>query len=265
MSDAPIRVTVGADHTVITLDRPEVLNALDPAMHIALEEAFDRFAADDSQRVAIVRGAGRAFCAGTDLKAAAALHAAGRDNELTYPPHGYAGLIERFDLTKPIIAAVDGIAYGGGFEIVLACDIVIATSRARFALPEPLVGAVALAGGVHRLVRQIGLKPAMAIALTGAPVSAAEGHRLSFVNQVVEPDELDDAVRRWTEAIIRAAPAAVGATKEMAMRGLDEPTLAAAIRGQREYGAFRAWRASGEVWEGARAFAEKRPPSWTSE
>ena len=139
--------------TTITLNRPEVMNALNPAMHVELQETFDTFAADPDQFICVVTGAGdRAFCAGSDLKAAVT------NGHRGYPKNGYAGLIERFDCPKPIIAAVNGVALGGGFEVALACDIIIASESASFGLPEPLVGAVALGGGVHRLARQIGLK-----------------------------------------------------------------------------------------------------------
>ena len=243
--------------TRITLDRPAVMNSLNPAMHYELQGAFDDFAADPEQFVCVVTGAGeRAFCAGSDLKAAVA------GDVRPYPKSGYAGLIERFDLAKPVIAAVNGLALGGGFEIVLACDIVVASETASFGLPEPLVGAVALGGGLHRLARQIGLKPAMGMILSSRRVSAAEGLRLGFVNEVVPAAELEAATMRWCEDILKASPMAIRASKETVMRGLDEPSLAAAIRNQATYPAFAAQRASEDAKEGPRAFAEKRPPQW---
>ena len=254
-------ITVEArDHvTTITLNRPQVMNAINPQMHHELQAAFDAFAADPQQFVCVVTGAGeRAFCAGSDLKAAVNSGV----GQTAYPRNGYAGLIERFDLAKPVIAAVNGLALGGGFEIVLACDIVIASETASFGLPEPLVGAVALGGGVHRLVRQIGLKPAMGMILSSRRVSAQEGERLGFVNEVVPAGELQAAVARWCEQILRGAPLAIRASKEAAMRGLDEPSLADAIRSQASYPAFVAWRGGEDTKEGPRAFAEKRPPVW---
>ncbi len=147
-----ITSSVAGGVRTITLNRPEVLNAINADMHWELEEAFNAYAAAPDEHVCVVTGTGRAFCAGTDLKAAVA------EGRRPYPPHGYAGLIERFDCPKPIIAAVNGLALGGGFELALACDVIIAAESASFGLPEPLVGAVALGGGLHRLARQIPLK-----------------------------------------------------------------------------------------------------------
>jgi len=245
--------------TTITLNRPEVMNAINPQMHMELQAAFDGFAADPEQFVCVVTGAGeRAFCAGSDLKAAVNSGV----GQSAYPKNGYAGLIERFDLAKPVIAAVNGLALGGGFEIVLACDIVIAAETASFGLPEPLVGAVALGGGVHRLARQIGLKKAMGMILSSRRVSAAEGERLGFVNEVVPPGDLKAATDRFVAEVLRGAPLAIRASKEAAMRGLDEPSLADAIKSQAVYPAFVAWRGGEDTKEGPRAFAEKRAPVW---
>lgn len=247
------------DHvTNVTLDRPEVMNAINPQMHEELQTMFDTFSADDNQFLCVIRGAGeRAFCAGSDLKAIA-----GAGKHLPYPANGYAGLIERFDLNKPLIAAVDGFALGGGFEIALACDIIIATDRSSFGLPEPLVGAVALGGGVHRLARQIGLKQAMGMVLSAERVSAAEGLRMGFVNTVVGVDEFDTAVDDWCERILRCAPLSIAASKEAIMRGLDESSLQAAMINQEDYSAFYRWRRAEDTREGPKAFAEKRPPIW---
>jgi crotonobetainyl-CoA hydratase len=257
MSHEHIKVELSGAVTTITLDRPEAMNAVNTAMHHELQGAFDAFAADESQQVCVVTGAGeRAFCAGSDLKASAE----GRVG--AYPRNGYAGLIERFDLAKPVIAAVNGVCLGGGFEIALACDIIIASQTASFGLPEPRVGAIAVGGGVHRLVRQIGLKRAMGYLLTCQRISAQEGYELGFVNEVTPAAELAATVSRWCAQILLSAPLAIRATKEAAMRGLDEPSLAAALRNQLAYPAFDAWRGSEDILEGARAFAERRPPAW---
>ena len=259
-----ITVTRDGPVTTITLNRPQVLNALHPPMHAELQRAFDSFAADPAQKVAILTGAGRAFCAGTDLKYAAAAISEDRQNELGYPPSGYAGLTERHDLTKPLIAAVNGLALGGGFEIALACDIIIASEGACFALPEPLVGAVALGGGVHRLVRQTGLKQAMGILLSGRTVDAAEAQLLGLVNAIVpSPDMLEEA-RRWAAQILRASPAAIRATKQMALRGMAERDLATAIAAQSAYPAFQELLRSPDAREGVEAFAKKREPRWST-
>lgn len=249
-------VTYKDHRTTITFNRPEVLNAINPLMHKELEDALNRFAEDDDAFLAVIQGSGRAFCAGSDLKAIAI------SGRVPYPEHGYAGLIERFDLPKPVIAAVDGYALGGGFEIALACDLIIATRRSAFGLPEPLVGSVALGGGLHRLARQIGLKQAMGLILTGDRIPAERGHELGFVNEVIEDGAIENALDRWCNQILRCAPLAVSASKEAVMRGLDEPSLAAAMHEQADYPAFARHLASDDAVEGPLAFAEKRKPRW---
>ncbi|WP_374468893.1 enoyl-CoA hydratase-related protein [Phenylobacterium sp.] len=243
--------------TTFILNRPEVLNALHSPAHFELHEAFDAFAADPEQWVGIVTGAGdRAFSAGNDLK-----HQAG-GGEMKSPPSGFAGLTSRFDLTKPLIAAVNGVAMGGGFEIALACDIVIASEAATFALPEPRVGLAALAGGLHRLPRAIGTKRAMGMILTGRRVSAAEGKELGFVNEVTAPQDLMRTAREWAAMIAELSPMSVRASKEAVYRGLDEASLEAAIRGQNRYPAVAALFKSEDFVEGPRAFSQKRKPEW---
>jgi enoyl-CoA hydratase/carnithine racemase len=253
-----LKVSADAHVTTITLNRPEVMNAINPAMHQELQKAFDAFAADSGQYICVVTGAGeRAFCAGSDLKAAAKAGISGQ-----YPKNGYAGLIERFDLSKPVIAAVNGVALGGGFEIALSCDIIVASENAKFGLPEPLVGAVALGGGLHRLARQIGLKQAMGMILSAQSVTAQKAETLGFVNEVVPLADLPAATARWCEKILKCAPIAVRASKETVMRGLGEPSLRTAIENQKNYPGFVAWRNAEDTVEGPRAFAEKRAPQW---
>jgi crotonobetainyl-CoA hydratase len=226
-------------------------------MHMELQAAFDAFAADPEQLVCVLTGEGdRAFCAGSDLKAGA------REAGFVYPQHGYAGLVERFDLFKPVIAAVNGVALGGGFELALACDLIVAAEGASFGLPEPQVGAVALGGGVHRLVRQVGLKRAMGYLLTGDRMTVQEAFQLGLVNEITPASELMATVRRWCDRLLVAAPLSVQATKEMALRGLNAPDLATAIREQTSYPGFRRWWDADDTREGVRAFAEKRPPVW---
>jgi enoyl-CoA hydratase/carnithine racemase len=243
--------------TIVTLNRPDMMNALHPPAHFELDAVFDEFAADAEQWVAIVTGAGeRAFCAGNDLK----FQAAG--NRLTFPASGFGGLTSRFDLNKPIIAAVNGIAYGGGFEIALACDIIVAADSAGFALPEPKVGVAALAGGLHRLPRQIGLKQAMGLILTGRKVSSLEGARLGFVNEVTPAADLMRIARRWAEDIKTCSPMSIRASKEAVLKGLAEPGVQAAIQAQLTYPAVRELFKSDDFREGPRAFAERRAPTW---
>ena len=234
------------------------MNAISQLMHDELQHAFDQYAQDKEQYLCVVAGTGeRAFSAGSDLKAIAKQ---GKPN--VYPASGYAGLIERFDLDKPLIAAVDGVAVGGGFELALACDILIATTRSRFGLPEPLVGAVALGGGVHRLARQIGLKQAMGMILTGDLVDAEAGFRMGFVTQLVEPADFEAAIASWCSRVLRCAPLATRASKQTVMRGLDAASLEQAMQEQASYPAFGAWYQSADRMEGAAAFAEKRTPLW---
>ncbi len=240
---------------IVTIERPEVMNALHPPANFELEETFDAFAGDPELWVAILTGAGdRAFCAGNDLK----FQAAGGKVEM--PPTGFAGLTHRFGLDKPVIAAVNGLAMGGGFEIALACDLIVAAEHAVFALPEVRVGLLASAGGVHRLPRQIGLKRAMSMILTGRRVPATEGERLGFVNQVVpDPDPLP-AAREWAERILECAPLSVRASKEQVHGGLDDASLESAM--SRRYPGMTRLFGSEDFVEGPRAFAEKRPPRW---
>jgi crotonobetainyl-CoA hydratase len=252
-----IRVDREGHVTIITLNRPDVMNALHSPAHFEMHEALDAFAADPEQWVGIITGAGeRAFSAGNDLKHQAT------GGEMRSPPTGFAGLTSRFDLNKPLIAAVNGVAMGGGFEIALACDIIVAAEGAVFALPEPRVGLAALAGGLHRLPRAIGVKRAMGMILTGRRVSAAEGAELGFVNEVVPAAELMVAARRWAGQIAELSPMSVRASKEAVFKGLDEPTLEAAIKGQNRYPAVSALFTSEDFVEGPLAFSQKRAPNW---
>src|SRR5258707_8057525 len=194
--------------TIITLNRPEVMNAVHSPMHFEMDEALHAFAADREQWIGIITGAGpRAFSAGNDLKWQAG------GGEMKAPATGFAGLALRFDLTKPLIAAVNGVAMGGGFEIALACDIILASQAAIFALPEPRVGLAALAGGLHRLPRSIGLKRAMGMILTARHVSAREGQELGFVNEVVPQGEGLAAAERWAEPNCKNSPMSIRASK----------------------------------------------------
>jgi enoyl-CoA hydratase/carnithine racemase len=240
----------------VTLARPEVLNALHPPASFELEKVFDDFAADPDLWVAIVTGEGeRAFCAGNDLK-----YQAAGDGRIALAPKGFAGLTARYDLSKPVIAAVNGVAMGGGFEIALACDLIVASENAVFALPEPRVGLAALAGGLHRLPRQIPLKQAMGMILTGRRVGAREAQALGFVNEVVAPAELMASARRWAEQILECAPLSVRASKQCAMQGLAAGSVEEAMAGR--YDQLGAMLKSEDIVEGPRAFAAKRKPAW---
>ena len=243
--------------TVVTMNRPEVMNALHAPANFELGEVFDAFAKDPEQWVAIVTGAGdRAFSAGNDLK-----YQAG-GGKMGWPDSGFAGLTNRFDLDKPLIAAVNGVAMGGGFEIALACDIIVASEAALFALPEPRVGLAALAGGLHRLPRTIGDKRALGMILTGRRVGAKEGKELGFVNDVVAPGDLMTAAKKWAAQILEASPMSVRASKQAVYRGLTEPSVEAALKVQNKYPAVAAMYKSEDFVEGPMAFAQKRAPQW---
>jgi len=243
--------------TLVTINRPDVMNALHPPANKELAEVFDHFASDPEQWVAIITGAGdRAFSAGNDLK----YQASGQP--MSIPTSGFAGLTSRFDLNKPVIAAVNGLAMGGGFEIALACDIIVAAESALFALPEPRVGLAALAGGLHRLPREIGQKKALGMILTGRRVSAAEGHSLGFVNEVVKAGDAVNGAKRWAAQILECSPMSIRASKEAVTRGMMEPSVMAALENQRNYEAVRAMFKSDDFREEPMAFAQKRPPQW---
>ncbi len=242
--------------TIVTIDRPERMNSLHPAANAELASAFDDFHADPEQWVAIITGAGdRAFSAGNDLK-----HQASGGDMGGQPASGFGGLTSRYDLVKPVIAAVNGVAMGGGFEIALACDLIVAADNAIFALPEPRVGLAALAGGVHRLPRQIPLKQALGMILTGRRVPAAEGQSLGFVNEVVPEGKALEGAKRWAEMILECAPLSVRASKQAVLEGLGHAGVEAASTSR--YDGIAAMIKSEDFIEGPKAFAEKRTPSW---
>ena len=243
------------DHVMtVTLSRPDRLNALHPPANAELGEVFDEFAGDDDLWVAVITGSGRGFSAGNDLRYQA------EGGQRVPMPRGFGGLTSRFDLTKPVIAAVNGVAMGGGFEIALACDLIIASDKAVFALPEPKVGLAALAGGLNRLPRQIGVKRALGMILTGRHVSAEEGRELGFVNEVVAHDELMEATRRWVDQILACAPLSIRASKDVVYRSLSTASLEESM--STSYDSVRAMAGSEDFVEGPKAFAEKRSPNW---
>lgn len=240
----------------VTLNRPEAMNALYSAVHFELHEIWDAFERDPDLWVAIITGAGdRAFCSGNDLKVTA------RGGDLTMPPTGFAGLCERFDRTKPVIAAVNGVAMGGGLEIVLACDLAVADDQARFALPEVRVGLYAAAGGVQRLTRQIGRKAAMELILTGRHFDTAEAIDLGIVNSRTDAGGALDAARELASRLMENSPSAIRASKEALNRLEELESLSAAIAAnERIFGRLMRTK---DFKEGVKAFAEKRKPEWS--
>ncbi len=243
----------------VTFNRPEVMNALHPPCHVEMEKVLDDFVADKDLWVAIFTGAGeKAFSAGNDLK----YTAEHRGEPLAMAKGGFAGITARFDITKPIIAAVNGFALGGGFEIALACDIIIAADHARFGLPEPRVGLMAAAGGVHRLPRHIPLKIAMGMMLTGRHITAQDAATWGIANEVVPLKNLHATAEKWAGEIMECSPLSVQASKEAAMGGLGLP-LEEALK-KSFPGTSKLFR-SKDVVEGPLAFAQKRKPQWKGE
>ena len=238
----------------VTINRPEVMNALHPPAHEELARVWDDVVTDPEIWVAILTGTGdRAFSAGNDLKWTT-LHGLPR-----MPKGGFGGLVARDDLWKPLIAAVNGFALGGGLELALACDVIIAAEHARLGLPEPRVGLMAAAGGVHRLPRHVPLKVAMGMILTGRPVSAAEAARIGLVNEVVPAGDLLATAERWAREMSECSPLAVQASKQAALQGLGRPVAEAMVA---HYPLVQKLFTSEDVVEGPRAFAEKRKPVW---
>ncbi len=241
----------------ITLNRPEVMNALDPCGSAELFDAWDAIEQDSDVGVSVITGSGEsAFCAGNDLKCAA------RNTQVTGHPldkGGFGGITQRYcPLTKPVIAAVNGYALGGGFEIALAADIIVAAEHAVFGLTEPKWGRMA-STGIQRLPRQIPLKIAMGLILTGGRVDAYSALDMGLVNEVVPLAELMSAAERWAMQIVECAPLAVRASKQAALLGADLPLETALFR---RYSLQEMVSGSVDRAEGAKAFAEKRRPVW---
>lgn len=243
----------------IVLDRPKA-NAIDAKTSFAMGEVFMHFRDDPQLRVAIITGAGeRFFSAGWDLKAAAQ----GEAPDADFGPGGFAGLTELFHLDKPVIAAVNGYAFGGGFELALAADMIVCSSNARFALPEARLGIVPDSGGILRLPKI--LPPAIVneLVMTGRHMEAEEALRWGIVNRVVEPSELMASARELAASIVESAPLAVAALKEIYRETCELPVE----QGYRHIrsGALTHYPAvlhSEDASEGPLAFAEKRAPVW---
>ncbi len=243
--------------TIVTINRPEVMNALHYEADVELDRVWSDFADDPEQWVGIVTGAGeRAFSTGNDLKAHAKIGGRRR-----FPPSGFAGLTTRFGLEKPIIAAVNGIAMGGGFELALSSDLVIAAENASFALSEPRVGLAALAGGAQYLPRAIGLPRAMGILLTGRRVAAKEAYELGFVTAVAPQGRALEEAKAWAAQLLECSPIALRATKAVARQSALSPGFESLFG---DSPAVNRLRASNDYLEGPRAFAEKRKPNWTN-
>ena len=251
-TDAPLLEHAADGVLTLTLNRPRVRNAIDRRGALALAAAVDRFEADDALRVAILTGAGGTFSSGTDLRAWAA------GESMIVEPRGFYGFIG-LPPRKPVVAAVEGHAVGGGFELALACDLIVGSDTARFGLPEVQRGMFAGAGGVARLVHRIPYHHAMELALTGTSVDAARAHELGLLNRLVPAGGALAAARELAARIAANAPLGVAATTEVARHALDWDAATAAAR-QDEL--VRSVLASEDAREGAAAFAERREPRW---
>ena len=243
---------------VVTMNRPEVYNAVHVDMHNEMADCWDAFGADQDLWVAVLTGAGeKAFCAGNDLKATAK---GGSTAKMT--PTGFAGLSSRFDLEKPIIAAVNGFAMGGGFETALSCDIILASESAKFALPEVKVGFFAAASGVQRLSRYIGRLAAQEMMYTGRTIDAHEALRLGCVNEVHAPDQLMARALEKAEQLCTVSPSAVKATKRVLNDMYVRDGMKDSIAYSRDV--LEDLRRTEDFKEGVTAFVEKRAPNWVN-
>ncbi|WP_331768227.1 enoyl-CoA-hydratase DpgD [Embleya sp. NBC_00896] len=260
--ESPVSYEKRGHVAYVTLTRPAVLNAMNLCMHERLREVWDDFERDESIWVGVLSGAGqRSFSVGQDLREWAE-RLSGGEQSTTFGSRGAVGwprLTERFSLSKPLIARVNGHALGGGFELALACDIVLAADHATFALPEVRRGLIAGAGGIFRLSAQIPFKAAMGYLLTGKTMTAARAYELGLVSEVVPMDQLDDCVERWVGELLECAPLSVRAVKEAALR-------ASSLSTEQAFATRYVWEErrmhSHDAIEGPLAFTEKRSPQW---
>nr|WP_202451833.1 enoyl-CoA hydratase-related protein [Streptomyces sp. SID4948] len=243
----------------VTIDRPQVLNAVAARTLRQLNEIWERIESDPGIRAVVLTGGGdRAFCTGADMSADEAGRT-GLEYWAALDPNGFGGLSLRTTLDVPMIARVNGYALGGGMELVLGCDIVVAADHARFGLTEPRVGRVPLDGGVTQLVRRLSHSQAMGLLLTGRRASAAELAGMGLVNEVVPAEQLDEAVDRWVAEILACAPTSLRAIKQMVQRTAHLTSQEARAT---RLPALMAALDSEDSREGVRAFQEKRRPHW---
>ncbi|MCV6612242.1 MAG: enoyl-CoA hydratase-related protein [Amphritea sp.] len=241
---------------ILTLDRPSA-NAINSDVSRSLYSALASFEADDSLQVAIITGQGeRFFSAGWDLNAGEAV-------DEDHGPGGFAGLTEFFDITKPVIGAVNGMAVGGGLELLLACDLIVAAEHAEFFLPEGQIGIAPDSGGVFRLPKRLPRPLAMDMMLTGKRLSADEALRWGMINRVVSADRLLTVAQEMSDAVQRSAPLAQRAIKELVNMG-ESRSVADAFVEQRQgdLPCYQRMLKSEDAVEGSRAFAERREPVW---
>jgi crotonobetainyl-CoA hydratase len=247
------------DHVArITIDRPDVLNAIDAVAERELQAIWARIEADREVRVVVLTGSGeRAFSTGADMKGGSG--SSGLEYWAQERPGGFGGIALRETLNVPVIARVNGHAVGGGFEMMLGCDIVVAVEEASFGLPEARVGRLPLDGGMTLLQRQIPFRHAMGLLLTGRRIKAAEALAMGLINEVVTRDNLDAAVQRWVDDILACAPLSVRAIKQVARNTAH--LTAQQAQAMRLPAVVEALQSS-DADEGVRAFVEKRKPLW---
>jgi crotonobetainyl-CoA hydratase len=253
-----VRLSIDQHVATVTLARPEALNAVDLETESELQRVWNELERNRDIRVVVLTGEGeRAFCVGADLKNPSM---SGLEYWAAPRPGGFGGIALRETLNVPVIARVNGYALGGGFEMVLGCDLVVACEEASFGLPEALVGRMPLDGGMTLLQRQIPYRQAMAMLLTGRRVAAREALDMGLVNEVVPRVELDAAVGRWVEALLACAPLSLQAIKQVVRR---TSTLSAAEAQALRLPALVSALQSEDAHEGVRAFQEKRKPRWS--
>lgn len=240
---------------IVKINRPEARNAVNGAVAQGIEDAIDKIEADDSIWVGILTGEPPVFCAGADLKEINSGNAAALQTERG----GFGGITQR-ERTKPVIAAVDGPALAGGTEIVLSCDLVVASSTATFGIPEVKRSLVAAAGGLFRLPRKIPFNIAMELALTGDPISADVAHHHGLVNRLCEPGEALDVATALAEQICANAPVAVRETRKIVLEATTAPDD---VGWKMSMEGMAKAMSSEDFGEGLTAFIEKRPPRWT--
>ena len=254
-----VNFEVHGEVVLITLDRPKA-NAIDVKTSHELGDAFIEFRDDDNLRVAIITGAGnRFFCGGWDLKAASEGEAVDAD----FGPGGFAGLTELWDLNKPVIAAVNGLAVGGGFELALAADLIIASSNAEFFVPEATLGIIPDSGGVLRLPRRLPKSVAMDMLMTGRRMNVAEAEHYGLVNKSCPQDDLVNQALEWGNQISKSAPLSLAAIKSV-IRSTEMMDLKDAYDLMRsgKIEAYHKMLNSEDAKEGPLAFSEKRFPKW---
>ncbi len=253
---ALVEVTVEDGIAIVTLNRPDALNSLSVALLGELDAAATRVERESGIRAAIMTGAGRAFAAGADIEEIAKLD---RDSGAAFARRGQAVFAHLERLDKPVVAAVNGFALGGGCELAMACHVRIASSKAKFGQPEVKLGILPGFGGTQRLPRLVGRGKAIELTLHGGHVSAEEALRIGLVNEITEPDELLPRARKWLGECLANGPRALGASLRAIRDGLDRP-LAAAI--DLEAQIFGELCGTPEMKEGTAAFLAKRPPKF---